>query len=70
MNININVKVRGGPRTPAEVSAYSTAVNKKVIQFANSRAISDRQIANWIETELLKSLKTVEAMEEEEVTPK
>ena len=57
MNINLNVKVVGGPRTPVEVEVFSTSVNKKVLTFKNGTTVTQDQIATWIEVELTRVLK-------------
>ncbi len=56
MIININVKIKGGPRTPVEVDVYGTSVNDKIMKFKNGTVINERHIAEWIQRELLKSL--------------
>lgn len=60
MNININVKIKAGPRTPVEVTAYCTAVNAKIIVFANGKRVSGTQIADWIQDELTVALKKIQ----------
>ncbi len=57
MNINFNVKVRGGPRTPVEVDVFSTSVNEKALTFKNGLTVTQDQIATWIKTELTRVLK-------------
>jgi len=52
MEINLNVKIRGGPRTPVDVAVYGTAVNSKTLRFANGKSVSEDAIAQWIETNL------------------
>lgn len=39
--LNFNVKVKAGKRTPAQVSAYSTAVNKKTLTLTNGETITN-----------------------------
>ena len=60
MDININVKVCGGPRTPVTVKAYSTAVNKRTMRLANHSEVTDTQIAKWIQEQLGNALKELE----------
>lgn len=57
MNINLNVKVRGGPRTPVRVDVFSTSVNEKTLTFKNGMTVTQDQIATWIKTELTRVLK-------------
>lgn len=56
MEINLNVKVKGGPRTPVSVTVYGTAVNSKTLKFANGQTVSENTIAQWIETNLSEAL--------------
>jgi len=60
MEINFNVKVKGGKRTPIVVTVYGTSENEKVIEFANGRHISETVIASWIKEELTRSLRRVQ----------
>jgi len=61
MEFNLNVKIRGGQRTPVEVSACSTAVNPRVMVLKGGEVITDAQIAAWIEHELTDVLENVQA---------
>lgn len=56
MILNFNVNVKAGPRTPAEVVCYYTAVNKKTLTLINGETISNDQIAQWIRNELQEAL--------------
>ena len=56
MEINLNVKIKGGPRTPVNVTVYGTAVNSKTLKFANGQDVSEDVIAQWIETNLSEAL--------------
>jgi hypothetical protein len=56
MNININLKVRGGPRTPVNVDAYATS-KEKTLTFSNGVKVTQTQIVNWLQTELLRVLR-------------
>lgn len=60
MRINLNVKIKAGPRTPVEVGVYGTSVNEKVISFANGNQISESKIAEWLEENLTRSLKAIQ----------
>ena len=60
MMINLNVKVKGGPRTPIEVEVYWTAVNEKVIRFANGQEITGEEIADWITDNLTHVLEKIQ----------
>jgi len=57
MTINLNVKVKAGPRTPIEVSACSTSVNEKLIKLSNGRTVSDRYLAKLLEEVIMDMLK-------------
>lgn len=57
MQINLNVKVKAGPRTETEVSVYGTSVNEKTIKLKNGQLITETQIAFWIESELKRAIK-------------
>ena len=60
MLINLNVKIKGGPRTPVEVDVYGTAVNSKTMKFANGETISEDAIAIWITHYLTEMLSEIE----------
>jgi len=60
MLINLNVKIKGGPRTPVDIEVYGTAVNEKVMRFANGKTISEYAIAEWLEENLLKALSKIQ----------
>ena len=64
MIINLNVKVKGGQRTPPSVECYYTAVNEKVIEFANGTMVTGTELAEWIASELLRSLNKRAGIEE------
>jgi hypothetical protein len=55
--INLNVKVKGGVRTPIEVDVLSTSVNPRTLKFKNGVEITERQIAKWIKKYLETKLK-------------
>jgi len=57
MEINLNLKIKGGKRTPISVEIYGTSANTKVIEFSNGKIITGEQIAKWINSELTKALK-------------
>lgn len=61
MNINFRVNIKGGPRTPIEVLAFPTGSNTKTLKFKNGCKLTDGEISEWLETELLKALKKIEA---------
>ncbi len=52
MTINLNVKIKAGPRTSIKVEVYGTAVNEKVIRFANGRIVSGENLAEFLEEKL------------------
>lgn len=60
MLINLNVKIKGGPRTPVEVTVYGTAVNEKIMRFANGNGMSETQIAETITKNLTEILKAIQ----------
>ena len=60
MLINLNVKVKIGPRTPVDVEVYGTAVNEKIVKLKNGAVLSEIHIAEWIKIELTKQLKKAE----------
>ncbi len=60
MHLNLNVKIKAGPRTVTEVAVYSTSMNQKTITFANGREIKESVIANWIESELTLALNSIQ----------
>lgn len=66
MLINIVVKVRGGPRTPVGVEVHGTAVNTKVLRFANGKTVSEHAIAEWIELYLSEMLTDVQLRKKDE----
>ncbi len=57
MTINLNVKIKAGPRTPVEVEVCGTAVNEKKIKFANGEEVTGSQIADFLKKRLTNSLK-------------
>lgn len=60
MLVNLNVKIKAGPRTKTEVIVRGPAVNEKTIKFANGKEITETQIAEWISLELAKVLLRIE----------
>jgi len=60
MLINLNVKIKGGPRTPIEVDVYGTSVNEKTIKFANGNKISESAITDWLYVNLTEALKKIQ----------
>lgn len=60
MVINLNVKIKGGPRTPIEVIVYGTSVNEKTMTFANGKQISESDIVDWLYTNLTTALKKIQ----------
>jgi len=57
MHINLNVKIKVGPRTPVEVNVFSTSVNERTVKFTNGKQLTETQIADWIQPELTRVLK-------------
>lgn len=64
MNINLNIKIKGGPRTPVDVIVYGTAINPKVMKFKNGKTISDDEISVWLQYELTEMLTILQHSEE------
>jgi len=60
MIINLNVKIIGGPRTPLDVQVYGTAVNDKIMRFANGKTVSETQMAEWIRVGLTTQLREIQ----------
>ena len=60
MEININVKVKAGKRTPVDVTVITTGVNEKTLTLINGLTITDQQIAEWIDKQLTKAIKKIE----------
>ena len=67
MIINLNVKIKGGPRTPVEVNVYGTSVNIKTLKFANKETMSEDVIAIWIEHYLSEMLNNVQSKNHGEI---
>ncbi len=57
--LNINIKIRGGKRTPIEVACYGTGAGKKIITFPNDKRVSDEEICAWIQENLTVALKKI-----------
>ncbi len=60
MTINLNIKIKAGPRTPVEVDVCGTAVNEKSLTFANGKKLTGIDIAKWLKRELSNELKEIE----------
>jgi hypothetical protein len=60
MNINLNVKIKAGKRTPVEVSVYSTSREEKILVLTNGKKVGEKQIVNWLVTELTKTLEKLQ----------
>ena len=60
MNINLNVKIKAGPRTPVEVTVYGTAVNEKTLNFANGDQITETTICSWLKENLTRALRAIQ----------
>ena len=60
MMINLNVKIKGGKRTPIEVTVYDTAVNQKELVFKNGNRIKGGDIAEMLEKNLTAALKSIQ----------
>ena len=60
MNINLNLKIKGGQRTPVEVDVYSTSANEKVLKFQNGNEVKESTICKWLQKNLTESLKSIQ----------
>ena len=60
MIMNLNLKIKGGPRTPVDIEIYGTAVNKKFLKFKNGREVSEMMIVDWTYDNLGSALKKVQ----------
>lgn len=60
MLINLNVKIKGGPRTPVDVDIYGTSVNEKIIKFKNGKKISENEIAEKIQQALISWMRNIQ----------
>lgn len=58
--INLNLKVKAGPRTPVQVTCYGTSVNEKAIKFRNGQVIKENSIANWVTSQLQIALEEIQ----------
>jgi len=63
MLINLSLKVQGGKRTPVTVTCYPTAINDKVMIFANGKCITGNHIAEYIEKDLGEKLSLMQSEE-------
>lgn len=60
MDINLNIKIKAGKRTPPQVTIYSTSITReKVIEFANGERVTETEICNWLEKGLTGALQKV-----------
>lgn len=60
MQINLNVKVKGGKRTPVSVEVYGTSVNEKMMEFANGKKVSEAALSIWLKEQLTIALKKMQ----------
>ena len=60
MQINLNVKIKGGPRTQIDIEVYGTSVNEKIMKFKNGNEIKESSIAEWLQRNLLIYLKGIQ----------
>jgi hypothetical protein len=56
VNISINLKIYGGPRTPVGVDVYATS-KEKTLTFSNGVKVTQTQIVDWLRAELLRVLR-------------
>jgi len=63
--ININIKVKAGPRTPASVDVELTSVNPKTLKLANGKTVSDADLARWLKNKLMELMESMESKTEE-----
>ena len=60
MDMNFNLKVKGGKRTPVIVSCEPPSVNAKIMMFANVKHLSDTKIAEYISFDLNQKLSEIQ----------
>lgn len=60
MIINLNIKIKGGPRTPVTVEVYHTSMNEKILKFKNGNEVKESTICNWLEKNLITTLKSIQ----------
>lgn len=60
MIINLNVKIKGGPRTPINVEVYGTSINKKYMRLSNGKTISELEIIEYLQKKLMDKLSGLE----------
>ena len=60
MNINLNIKIKGGKRTPVEVTVYGTSVNQKELVFKNGNRIKENDIAEMISKNTENALRAIQ----------
>ncbi len=53
MIANLNVKIKAGARTPVGVIVYGSAVNEKIIKFANGKQVTGTQIADQLREDVM-----------------
>ena len=58
--INLKIKIKGGPRTPLEVFVDSLSVNQRVIKFQNGNEISDWDMVGWLTGYLTRQLHKIQ----------
>lgn len=58
--INLNVKIKVGPRTSTTVEVYSTSTNGKAVKLKNGKTLTDQMVADWIAENLPAALKKFE----------
>lgn len=60
MNLTFTVKIKGGPRTPAEVEVTARG-QLKVLTLINGKHITNVAIAEWIDENLTGAFRRLEA---------
>ena len=61
MIMNLNVKIKAGPRTPVEVSVYGSARKVKNFRFANREEITEAEIVEWLQKSLQGCISSIQA---------
>ena len=61
MDMNFDLKLKGGKRTPVIVSCEPPSVNAKIMMFANVKHLSDTKIAEYISFDLNQKLSEIQS---------
>jgi type VI protein secretion system component Hcp len=59
--INLNIKIKAGKRTPVEIDIYRTSVNEKTLDFINGKSLTEQDIIEIIYKNLAQELTKFES---------